>query len=99
MKSNFTGKSVLRLRSFWDWPCSTLHFPKRVEQKGPKMPFILFVLLFVTFPLWFPVVGGFFILVGGCWLIFYPVACTVHMLYVRVRHGKWVKWQLIGPKP
>ena len=59
------------------------------------MNFATFILLVVTFGLWFPVVGGFFIVVGGLWMIGYPIACTVHMLYVRVRYGKWVRWQIL----
>jgi hypothetical protein len=62
------------------------------------MPFILFILLIVTFGFWFPVVVGFFLVVGGAWMIGYPIACTVHMLYIRARYGKWVRWQLINPE-
>jgi hypothetical protein len=61
------------------------------------MNFITLLLLVLTFPYWFPVVAAFFIGVGLLWMICYPIACTVHMLYVRVRYGKWVHWQLLYP--
>lgn len=56
---------------------------------------ILFILLIVLFPFWFPVVGVFFLVGGALWMIGYPIACTVHMLYMRARYGKWVRWQLL----
>lgn len=55
------------------------------------MNFITLLLLFVTFQYWFPVVAAIFLL----WMIVYPTACTVHLLYVRAFYGKWVKWQLL----
>lgn len=62
------------------------------------MNFALFVLLFVTLPYWLPVVGLFFISIGLLWVICYPIACTVHMLYIRAVYGKWVHWQLLYPR-
>lgn len=61
------------------------------------MKFTYFLLLVLTFPYWFPVAAFFFIGIGALWMIGYPTACTVHMLYVRARHGKWVHWQLLYP--
>lgn len=61
------------------------------------MNLMTFILLLVTFPYWIIPVGGFFIIVGGTWMICYPIACTAHMLYVRARYGKWVHWQLLYP--
>jgi hypothetical protein len=58
---------------------------------------ILFILAILTFPYWFPVVGAFFVIVGGLWLIGYPIVCTVHWLYIRLRTGKWGHWQLLYP--
>ena len=63
------------------------------------MNLMTFILLIVLFPLWFPVVAFFFIGVGALWMIGYPIACTVHMLYMRVRCGKWVRWQLLVTEP
>lgn len=62
------------------------------------MNFATFVLLFVTFGLWFPVAAAFFIGLGTLWMIGYPIACTVHMLYMRARYGKWVHWHIIPYK-
>lgn len=61
------------------------------------MNFITFLLLVLTFPYWFPVVAIPFFVIGGIWIIGYPFACTVHMLYMRARYGKWVHWQLLYP--
>ena len=61
------------------------------------MNFITFLLLVLTFPYWFPIVAAFFIGIGVLWMIGYPIACTVHLLYVRARYGKWVHWQLLYP--
>ena len=61
------------------------------------MNFATFVLLLVTFPLWFPVAAFFFIGIGMLWMICYPIACTVHWLYMRLRTGKWGYWQLLYP--
>jgi hypothetical protein len=61
------------------------------------MKFATFLLLLITFPYWFPVVGGFFLFFGLLWVICYPIACTVHMLYARWRYGKWGHWQLLYP--
>lgn len=61
------------------------------------MKFTYFLLLVLTFPYWFPVAAAFFLVVGGLWMIGYPIACTAHMLYVRARYGKWVHWQLLYP--
>jgi len=61
------------------------------------MNFITFILLVLTFPYWFPVAAFVFIGIGGIWVIGYPIACTVHMLYVRACYGKWVHWQLLYP--
>lgn len=63
------------------------------------MNFITFLLLVLTFPYWFPVVAFFFIGIGTLWMIGYPIACTVHMLYARVRYGKWGNWHLLHPGP
>jgi hypothetical protein len=65
--------------------------------RGDQMNFATFVLLLVTFPYWSPVVGFFFIGIGGVWMICYPIACTAHMLYMRARYKKWVHWQLLYP--
>jgi hypothetical protein len=59
------------------------------------MNFITFLLLLLTFPYWFPVVAAFFIGIGMLWMIGYPIACTAHMLYVRVRYGRWTHWYLL----
>lgn len=56
-----------------------------------------FVLLVLTFPYWFPVVAIPAIAIGLLWMICYPIACTVHMLYIRLRYKKWVHWQLLYP--
>lgn len=61
------------------------------------MNFITFVLLVITFGLWFPVVAFFFIGIGMLWMIGYPIACTARLLYVRARYGKWVRWHLLYP--
>lgn len=61
------------------------------------MNFITFLLLVLTFPYWFPVVALPALAIGTLWMIGYPIACTVHMLYVRARYGKWVHWQLLYP--
>lgn len=59
------------------------------------MKFTHFLLLVLTFPYWFPVAVVFFVGIGLLWMICYPIACTVHLLYVRVRYGKWVGWHLL----
>ncbi len=61
------------------------------------MNFATFMLLVVTFPYWFPVAVAFFIPIGVLWMIVYATACTVHMLYARVRYGKWGRWHLLYP--
>lgn len=61
------------------------------------MNFVTFLLLVLTFPYWFPVVVLPTLAIGLLWMIGYPIACTVHMLYVRARYGKWVHWQLLYP--
>jgi hypothetical protein len=61
------------------------------------MNFVTFLLLVVTFPYWFTVVATFFIGIGTLWMIGYPIACTAHMLYIRLRYGRWVHWQLLYP--
>jgi len=61
------------------------------------MNLVTFIILLVTFGYWFPVVAGFFIGVGLLWAIGYPIACTAHWLYARVRYGKWGHWQLLYP--
>lgn len=61
------------------------------------MKFTYFLLLVLLFPYWFPVVAFFFIGIGMLWMIGYPIACTVHLLYARARHGKWVHWHLLYP--
>jgi len=62
-----------------------------------KMNFVTFLFLVLTFPYWFPVVAFFFIGIGMLWMIGYPIACTVHLLYVRARYGNWVHWHLLYP--
>lgn len=61
------------------------------------MNFITFLLLLLTFPYWFPVVALPALAIGGLWMIGYPIACTVHWLYMRLRTGKWGYWQLLYP--
>ena len=61
------------------------------------MNFVTFLFLLLTFPYWFPVVALPVLAIGLLWMIGYPIACTVHMLYVRARYGKWVHWQLLYP--
>lgn len=61
------------------------------------MNFITFLLLVLLFPYWFPAVAGFFLVIGGLWVICYPIACTVHLLYMRVRYGRWVHWHILYP--
>lgn len=56
-----------------------------------------FLLLALTFPYWFPVVALPAIAIGLLWIIGYPIACTVHWLYIRLRTGKWGYWQLLYP--
>ena len=61
------------------------------------MNLITFLLLLLMFPYWFPVAVAFFIGIGVPWMIGYPIACTAHMLYVRVRYGRWTHWYLLYP--
>ena len=61
------------------------------------MNLITFLLLVLTFPYWFPIVAIPALVIVTLWMIGYPIACTVHMLYVRVRHGRWPHWQLLYP--
>ena len=61
------------------------------------MKFTYFILLVVTFPYWFAPVAAFFIGIGAVWMVGYPIACTAHWLYMRVRYGRWVHWQLLYP--
>lgn len=62
-----------------------------------QVNFITFLLLVVTFPYWFPVVALPALAIGMLWMIGYPIACTIHMLYVRARYGVWPRWQLLYP--
>jgi len=61
------------------------------------MKFTYFVLLVLTFPYWFVPVAVFFLSIGMLWMIGYPIACTVHLIYFKLRYGKWTHWQLIAP--
>jgi len=61
------------------------------------MNFITFLLLVLTFPYWFPIVAIPTLIIGALWLIGYPIACTTHWLYMRLRTGKWGNWQLLYP--
>ncbi len=62
------------------------------------MSFALFLLLVVTFPIWFPVVALPMITIGLLWMVGYPLACTGHWLWMRLVHKKSVPWQLLYPK-
>lgn len=62
------------------------------------MNFVTLLLLLVTFPYWFPAVALFFCGIGLVWIICYPIACTVHWVYFRLRYGKWGPWQLLYPE-
>lgn len=61
------------------------------------MNFVTFIFLVITFGIWFPIVAGFFLAVGLLWIIVYPIACTVHWVYMRIKTGKWGYWNLIAP--
>ncbi len=43
------------------------------------MNLVTALLLFVTFPYWFPLVVLFYIVIGGLWVIGYPVLYVVRM--------------------
>lgn len=58
---------------------------------------IIFILAVLTFPYWFVFLGMPALAIATLWMIGYPIACTVHMLYVRVRYGRWVHWHLLYP--
>jgi hypothetical protein len=58
------------------------------------MNFAAFILLFVTLP----IVGMLYIGIGLFCMIGYSIACTIHLLYVRICYGKWVEWQLLYPR-
>lgn len=61
------------------------------------MNLVTFLLLVLTSPYWFPIIAIFFIGIGLIWMIVYPTACTIHLLYVWARYGKLVHWQLLYP--
>jgi hypothetical protein len=61
------------------------------------MNFVTFLLLVLTFPYWFPVVAPPSIAIGLIWMVGYPIACTLHCLYMRLRTGRWGYWQLLYP--
>jgi hypothetical protein len=61
------------------------------------MNLVTFLLLLLTFPYWFPVVALPVLALGLLWAIGYPIACTIHWLYQRLRTGKWGYWQLLYP--
>jgi len=61
------------------------------------MKFTYFILLVLMLPYWFVPVAAFFLGIGTLWMIGYPIACTVHLIYFKLRYGEWTHWQLIAP--
>ena len=61
------------------------------------MNFTTFLLLLLTLRYWLPVVALPALAIGLLWVVGYPIACTIHWLYVRIRTGKWGYWQLLHP--